>query len=444
MQKVLIANRGEIAVRIIRTCKEKNIKTVAVYSEADEGMPFTQLADEAVLLGPPPIAQSYLNGDAMIKIALDQQVDAIHPGYGLLSENATFAQKVQDAGLIWIGPEPDVIQKMGDKVIARQTMLEAGVPIVPGVNEVKDLEQAKLAAEQIGYPVMLKASAGGGGLGMQVCQNEAELQASFPTLQKKAASYFGDDCLFLEKWLSQTKHIEVQIVADQLRVTHLFERDCSVQRRNQKVIEESLAPSIRPQTREYLYEMAVRAAEAVQYTGVGTVEFLVDEQEQIYFLEMNTRLQVEHTITESITGLDLVALQIHLIEGNHLPDSIWTIRPQGHAFQFRIYAEDPETFYPSPGTIQTYRIPQDEGIRMDSGVELGSIVSPYYDPLIAKCIVHADSRVLALTKSKRALTEFEINGIKTNIPLLLRILEEQTFVQGNYRTNLLEKSKTKG
>lgn len=440
MNKVLIANRGEIACRIIRACRQQGLRTVAVYSDADQDAPFVKMADESVRIGPPPVAQSYLNMDAILDVARTTGADAIHPGYGLLSENATFAEKVLKQGLVWIGPKPDVIAKMGDKVMARSLMEKAGVPVVPGTHGLSSLEEALQAAEQIGYPVMIKASAGGGGIGMLVCKNEEELRKGYETVKGRAKAYFGDDTLFMEKWIETSRHVEVQIAGDSFgNVIHLFERECSVQRRNQKVIEESPSPYIKAETRERLTEAAVRAAKYVGYTGVGTVEFLVGPDDVFYFLEMNTRIQVEHPVTEEVVGIDLVQLQLDLARGNSLSLSQDEVKCKGHAIEYRIYAEDPQTFYPSPGKITRFELPKGEGVRIDSGVEEGSTVSPFYDPMIAKLVVSGSSREEVLEKSKNALEDFKIEGIKTNIPLLLQVLQHPDFVQGNYDTRLLYK-----
>lgn len=438
IKKVLIANRGEIARRIIRTCRERGIRVVAVYSDADKSLPFVNEADEAVPIGPPPVAQSYLNMEAIVAAAVQTGADAIHPGYGLLSENAAFARKVEAAGIRFIGPTPEVIAAMGDKVTARRQMAAAGVPTVPGTqNGVLQVEEALAAAKEIGYPVMLKASAGGGGIGMVVCRSDDELTKAFPTAQGRAKAYFGDGTLFLEKYIEQPRHVEVQIAADKQRTIHLFERECSIQRRNQKVIEESLSPSIAETTRSRLYEAGMQAARAVGYTGVGTVEFLVDADEQIYFLEMNTRLQVEHPVTEAITGLDLVALQLDLAVEQSLPFVQEGIKAAGHAIEYRIYAEDPTTFMPSPGKIEVFSAPRGEGIRVDSGVEAGNEVSPFYDPMIAKLVVSGATRDEALLRSRKALASFQIEGIRTNLPLLQAVTNDPQFVAGKYNTHYL-------
>lgn len=442
LRKVLIANRGEIACRIIRTCQERGWKSVAVYSEADRMMPFVEMADEAICIGPPPVAKSYLNQEAILDAAKRTQADALHPGYGFLSENAQFAKRVQEAGIRWIGPEPEVIQMMGDKVTARATMSQAGVPIAPGTGALASLEEACQAAAEIGYPVMIKASAGGGGIGMQVCPNEEALRQSYASIQTKARAYFGDAAVYIEKWVSPARHIEVQIAADaDGQVIHLFERDCSVQRRNQKVIEESLAPTLDVTIRKRMYQAAVAAAQAVRYTGVGTVEFLLGSDGEFYFLEMNTRLQVEHPVTEMITGLDLVAMQCDLACGVVLALKQEDVSVQGHAIEWRIYAEDPVTFYPSPGMITVFEPPTGEGIRVDAGVKEGTMVSPYYDPLLAKLIVSGSNREEALAKSHQALEAFKVEGIKTNLPLLRRLAQEPMFTSGKYDTQIISQLK---
>ena len=359
MDKILIANRGEIALRIIKTCKRLGIGTVAVYSEADADMPFVKEADEAFLLGPAQVQQSYLKADDIIEIAVRAGVDGIHPGYGLLSENAEFVRKVQAAGIQFIGPDADTIDKMGDKIGSRVTMKAAGVPVVPGTDEgIASLEDAVRAAAEIGYPIMLKASAGGGGIGMVRCEDEQALSQHFQSVKTRAKAYFGDDVVFLEKFIANARHIEVQIFGDNFgNVVHLFERNCSVQRRNQKVIEESPSPHLPEETRHRLYKAAVDAAKAVSYKNAGTVEFIVDENNELYFLEMNTRLQVEHPVTEEVTGFDLVEWQLEIAKGNKLPVIDQTsIKSTGHAIEFRIYAEDPIKFMPSPGTITETRL----------------------------------------------------------------------------------------
>ncbi|WP_438316873.1 acetyl-CoA carboxylase biotin carboxylase subunit [Sporosarcina sp. FA9] len=440
MKKILIANRGEIAMRIMKTCKRLGIATVAVYSEADKDMPFVHEADEAFLLGPPPVQQSYLKSEEIIRIALENGVDAIHPGYGLLSENADFVRKIEAAGIKFIGPDAETIVKMGDKIGSRVMMQGAGVPVVPGTNEgIATLEDAIRFAAEIGYPIMLKASAGGGGIGMVLCETEQALSQNFETVKKRAKIYFGDDVVFLEKYISNARHIEVQIFGDDRgNVVHLFERNCSVQRRNQKVIEESPSPELLEDTRGKLHAAAVNAAKAVDYKNAGTVEFIVDEKNEIYFLEMNTRLQVEHPVTEEITGFDLVEWQIEVAKGNDLPvTSQEDIKFVGHAIEFRIYAEDPIKFMPSPGPLHKMDWGNTDGVRVDFGYIEGNQVTPFYDPLISKVIVHAETREKAIEKSKTFLAGVQIEGLKTNLPLFNEFLDFERFQTGDYTTAVL-------
>ena len=400
MNKILIANRGEIALRIMKTCKRLGIRTVAVHSEADEHMPFVRYADEAFNIGPGPVLQSYLKADDIIDVALKTGADAIHPGYGLLSENAGFARKVRDAGLTFIGPDAETIELMGDKIASRTKMKNAGVPVVPGTDEgVATLEEAIEAVEQIGYPVMLKASAGGGGIGMVRCESEQALSQHFQSIKSRAKAYFGDDVVFLEKFVENARHIEVQIFGDDKgNIVHLFERNCSVQRRNQKVIEESPSPSLTEEVKNRLLKAAVAAGKAVHYKNAGTVEFILSEDDEFYFLEMNTRLQVEHPVTEEVTGFDLVEWQIEVARGNELPvTEQQQIKSTGHAMEFRIYAEDPATFMPSPGAIRKMEWNDSADVRIDIGYEEGGSVTPFYDPMIAKVIVHADGRQEAIS-----------------------------------------------
>lgn len=440
MRKVLIANRGEIARRIIRTCQKQGISTVAVYSEADKSMPFVREADEAIHIGPPPVPQSYLNIEAIIAAALATRADSVHPGYGLLSENAAFASRCLEAGLTFIGPTPEVIAQMGDKVTARKIMREAGVPVVPGYEgQMNTPEEAINRAGEMGYPVMLKASAGGGGIGMQVVHNNDELRQAFQSARGRAKAYFGDDTMFLEKYVENPHHIEVQIVADNHgNVLHLLERECSIQRRHQKVLEESPSPFLDEALRDQICQAAVLAAKAVNYTGVGTVEFIMDDQKRFYFLEMNTRLQVEHPVTEEMTGLDLVGLQLDVAKGDALEVRQHDVKALRHAIECRIYAEDPVTFLPSPGTIDTYLPPQMEHVRIDDGVEAGTQVTPFYDPLIAKLIVSGQTRMEAIERAIQALEQYQISGIKTNLPFLLEVLRDAEFQQGIYTTQFVQ------
>ena len=440
MKKVLIANRGEIARRIIKTCKKLNIETVAIYSEADEGLPYVKEADYAFLIGPSPVHQSYLKVDDIIKLAIDENVDAIHPGYGFLSENADFARKAEAAGITFIGPKPETIEKMGDKIESRLTMIEADVPVVPGTEEgLSSIDAAKEAATKIGYPIMLKASAGGGGIGMIKCDDEAMLEKHFDSIKTRAKSYFGSDVVFLEKFIDASRHIEVQIFGDKFgNVVHLFERNCSVQRRNQKVIEESPSPNFPEEAREKLFEAAIKAAKAVDYINAGTVEFIVDQNHQFYFLEMNTRLQVEHPVTEAITGLDLVEWQLKVASEEQLPIiEQATIQSNGHAIEFRVYAEDPKTFFPSPGTISKQSWGEVQDIRVEAGYEEGDKVTPFYDPMISKVIVHAENRKLAIEKAQKVFSSAKIEGVKTNLSLFEQFLHAESFTSGVYSTSVL-------
>ncbi|WP_400163430.1 acetyl/propionyl/methylcrotonyl-CoA carboxylase subunit alpha [Brevibacillus sp. TJ4] len=445
MRKVLIANRGEIARRIIRTCKAHGIATVAVYSDADRNMPFVREADEALHIGPPPVPHSYLNVEAIIAAAKQSGADAVHPGYGLLSENEAFARRVRDEGLVFIGPTPEVIGQMGDKLTARKLMKQAGVPVVPGSEQaIATADEAAALAAEFGYPVMLKASAGGGGIGMQICREEAELHQAFQTARNRAKAYFGNDDMYVEKYVEKPRHIEVQIAADQHgKVIHLLERECSIQRRHQKVIEESPSPFLDDALREQLCQAAVRAGEAVGYTGVGTVEFIVDQEKHFYFLEMNTRLQVEHAVTEEMIGMDLVALQLEIASGKPLTIRQDDVKAVRHAIELRVYAEDPVSFLPSPGTITLYQAPRLDDVRIDDGVESGTQVTPFYDPMIAKVIASGATRQAAIERAREAIGQYMITGIKTNIPFLLDVLQDEQFVQGNYTTWFVQERMSK-
>lgn len=439
-QKILIANRGEIARRIIRTCQTLGIETVAIYSEADADSLHVQEATESYCVGPAPVAKSYLQMDDIIAIAKKSGAEAVHPGYGLLSENAHFAQAVVDAGLVFIGPHADVIAAMGSKVEARKRMEQAGVPIVPGVNEaLADAEEAVAVAARFGYPVMLKASAGGGGIGMQLVHDEQTLREAFDSNQKRATNFFGDGTMFIEKFIENPHHIEVQIIADASgQVVPLFERECSVQRRNQKVIEEAPSPFISAHTREKMLDAAVKAAASIGYTNAGTIEFLVDSEQQFYFLEMNTRLQVEHPVTEEITGLDLVEWQLRIAAGEKLAFTREQVTRNGHAIEVRIYAENPVTFFPSPGTITALSLPQGEGVRHEIAVQAGSVVTPFYDPMLAKMIVTGADRYDACEKLLVALANYKVEGIQTNIPMLLHIAAHEQFKNGHTTTKFVE------
>jgi acetyl-CoA carboxylase biotin carboxylase subunit len=440
LRKVLIANRGEIALRVIRACRELGIASVAVYSEADRTALHARLADESWPCGPAPPRESYLDAERLLEIARRSGADAVHPGYGFLSESGDFADACTAAGLVFIGPSGDVIRRMGDKVTARRTMRDAGVPVVPGSFE--RLTDADLAehARGIGYPVMLKASAGGGGRGLRLARDERELAAAVDRARGEARSAFGDDGLYLEKALERPRHVEVQVLADgRGRTVHLFERACSVQRRHQKLLEEAPAPQLDSALRERLGAAAVAAAEAVGYRGAGTVEFLLDAEGAFHFLEMNTRIQVEHPVTEAITGIDLVQAQLSLAGGEPLSFTQEEVALRGHALEARIYAEDPSRgFLPSPGRIGVLRIPSGPGVRVDAGVEAGDEVTTHYDALLAKVIAWGEDRGAARARLARALGEFVITGVATTLPFHRRLLDDPAFRAGRYDTGIVE------
>ncbi|MFJ5771755.1 acetyl-CoA carboxylase biotin carboxylase subunit [Psychrobacillus sp. NPDC093180] len=439
--KILIANRGEIALRVIRTCKNLGIQTVAIYSEADADSLFVRQADEAYCVGKPPVNQSYLNIDEIIRIAKESGAEAVHPGYGLLSENAGFARRCVEAGLVFIGPSSDIIASMGSKIEARKMMKEAGVPVVEGIDTALDNEeQAKEAGKKIGYPLMLKASAGGGGIGMQLVNSEEELVKAFEGNKKRAESFFGDGTMFLEKYIAEPHHIEVQILADTHgNVIPLWERECSIQRRNQKVVEEAPSPFISEETRQKMLDAAVQAAKHIGYSNAGTIEFLVDREQNFYFLEMNTRLQVEHPVTEEITGLDLVEQQLKVAYGERLSIKREDVERKGHAIEVRIYAEDPKTFFPSPGKITAFQLPQGEGVRNECAIEAGSQVTPFYDPMIGKLITWGETRSEACARMKEALENYKVEGIKTNIPMLIETVSHEQFLSGYTTTDFVNK-----
>ncbi|MDP1421392.1 acetyl-CoA carboxylase biotin carboxylase subunit [Peribacillus simplex] len=441
IRKILIANRGEIASRIIRTCRKLGIKTVAVHSEADSDSPFVGLADEAYLLGGPRVQESYLNVNKILEIAEKTGVEAIHPGYGFLSENADFARSCEEAGLIFIGPKPEIIQQMGNKVEARKKMEQSGLPLVPGFSRpLIDSAEAAAVAEKIGYPVMLKAAAGGGGIGMQAVANEDELTKAFEGNQKRAQLFFGNGDMFIEKLIEKPRHIEIQVLADSFgNAVYLWERECSVQRRHQKVVEEAPSPFLDAETRKRMGMAAVKAVKSIGYSNAGTLEFLVDADKNFYFLEMNTRLQVEHPVTEEITGLDLVEQQIKIASGNKLEFTQSEIKQDGHSIEVRIYAEDPKTFYPAPGRITSMELPEGEGIRHELAVHGTSVVSHFYDPMIAKLVVSGDSRDKAIERLREALASYKIEGIKTNLPLLMEITSHEAFSQGDTTTDFIAK-----
>ena len=440
--KILVANRGEIARRIILACRELGVRAVAIYSEADQGAPWSRLADESYPLPGATAAESYLNQAAIFEIARTSGVDAIHPGYGFLSENAHFARACAVHGFVFIGPSPEAMDLMGSKASARELAQRAGVPVVPGVDGA-GLNDADLiaAAAQIGYPVLIKASAGGGGKGMRVVWSEGELDGALQAARKEARNSFGDDHIILEKYFTAIHHVEIQVLADAHgRTLHLFERECSIQRRHQKIIEESPAPVVTDEDlRQRMAEAAVSLARAAHYVSAGTVEFIVDEAGGYYFLEMNTRLQVEHPITELVTGLDLAAWQIRIASNERLPFDQSAIRQRGHAIECRIYAEDPANqFLPSIGEISFYQPPFGPGVRVDDGIETGTQVSPYYDPMLAKVITWGGTRREAIGKMTRALRDTIVLGVTTNIPYLLAILQEPLFLDGRTTTNYLD------
>jgi acetyl-CoA carboxylase biotin carboxylase subunit len=445
-KRILIANRGEIAVRVMRTCREMGISPLAVFSEADREALHVRTADHALCIGLPPARESYLDFQKILDAARTLGAEAIHPGYGFLSENAEFAKACEDAGLVFIGPDARAIREMGDKRLARTRMGEAGVPLVPGAHGSEagfpDGESALSAARLIGLPVMLKAAAGGGGKGMRLVTEERRLVKAFEAARREALAAFGDGTIYVEKFITHPRHVEVQVMADgRGRVVHLFERDCSVQRRHQKVIEETPCPVLDETTRRRMGEVAVRAARAVSYRGAGTVEFLYGGEGQFYFLEMNTRLQVEHPITELCTGEDLVRHQILVADGQPLEVEQEEIRPRGAAIECRIYAEDPVAFLPSPGTISHLKIPGGPGVRDDSGVYPGATISPYYDPLISKLCVWAKDRPQAIARMRRALREYAVVGIRTNLAFHRLALQHPAFVTGRYDTSFIETHK---
>lgn len=438
-KKILIANRGEIALRVIRTCKEMGIKTVAVYSTADADSLHVRFADEAVCIGPPKSAESYLDIPKIIAAAEITNADAIHPGYGFLSENADFSRICAENHIKFIGASPEMIEAMGDKASAKATMKKAGVPTIPG-NEgiLESLKQATKIAKKIGYPVMLKATAGGGGKGMQVCHDEEGLAEGWESTRREAAAAFGNDDMYMEKFVVEPRHIEIQIAADQRgKACHLSERDCSIQRRHQKLVEETPSPYMTDKLREKMGKAAIKAAEAVKYEGVGTVEFLVDAHRDFYFMEMNTRIQVEHTITEEVVNYDLIKEQIKLAAGENISGKNYY--PQMHAIQCRINAEDPDrNFAPCPGLITDYHAPGGHGVRLDTHVYSGYSIPPYYDSMISKLIVVAQTREEAILKMQRALDEYVIEGVKTTIPFHQRLMRHERFKSGDFTTKFME------
>lgn len=441
IHKLLIANRGEIALRIMRSAKEMGIKTVAVFSEADRNAMHVRFADEAYCIGPPPSSESYLRKDKIIDVAKKSGADAIHPGYGFLSENEEFADLVKKEGLIFIGPSAKSMETMGDKLAAKEAVSKFNVPLVPGTKTaITDIAEAKGIAKKIGYPILIKASAGGGGKGMRVVENEADFQNQMERAISEATSAFGDGAVFIEKYIMKPRHIEFQIFGDQHgNVVHLFDRECSIQRRHQKVVEEAPSCVLTPELRKKMGEAAVNAAKAANYYNAGTIEFILDEDMSFYFLEMNTRLQVEHPVTEMITGLDLVKLQIKIAEGEKLPFTQEDLAIHGHAIEVRVCAEDPtNNFLPDIGTLQTYRVPQGHGVRVDGGFEERMTIPVQYDPLLAKLVVHAETRDLAMDKMKRAIDDFEISGVATTLGFGHFVMGHEAFRSGNFNTRFIE------
>jgi propionyl-CoA carboxylase alpha chain len=440
MKKILVANRGEIALRIMRTIRRMGIATVAVYSEADRHSPHVRFADEAVCIGPPASAQSYLDADRILEVCRMLGVDGIHPGYGFLSENAAFAQKVKDAGMTFIGPTPEAMRVMGSKLAAKEAVKKYDVPMVPGIEKaVTDVELAKRIAGEIGYPVLIKASAGGGGKGMRVVREADEMQEQMERAISEATSSFGDGSVFIEKYVSSPRHIEVQIVADlHGNIVHAFERECSVQRRHQKVVEETPSAAVTPELRRRIGEAAVKVARSCNYTSLGTVEFLMDEASNFYFLEMNTRLQVEHPVTEMVTGLDLVEVQIRIAMGEVLPFRQDDLSIDGHAIELRVYAEDPlNQFMPSIGTLTRYEKPVGDGVRVDDGYEQGMSIPIYYDPMIAKLAVHGSTRAEAIQRMLQAIRDYRIEGVQTTLPFGTFVMEHEAFVSGRFDTHFV-------
>ncbi|HEX6436185.1 MAG TPA: acetyl-CoA carboxylase biotin carboxylase subunit [Candidatus Binatia bacterium] len=440
-KRILIANRGEIAVRIARACRELDIETVAVYSEADREALHVKYADYAYAIGPAPSVQSYLNIDRIIEVAKRSHAEAMHPGYGFLAENSQFAKRCLAEGIVFIGPSPEVIDQMGDKVKARAIMKAAGVPVVPGSDGILTSEEQVLSTlEAIGYPCMLKAVAGGGGKGLRLVRSRREVSSAYRAVGSEAASSFGDPRLYVEKYIEKPRHIEIQILGDNYgRVLHLFDRECSIQRRHQKVIEESPAPGLDDRTRRRIGRIAIQGARAVRYVGAGTLEFLLDQEQNFYFLEMNTRLQVEHAVTERVIGIDLVKAQIEIAAGGYLPWRQRHITQTGHAIECRIYAEDAENdFMPCPGKIEGLRLPEGLGLRNDCGVYEGAEVPIYYDPMIAKLITWGENRVEAILRMRRALREYQVRGIKTNISFHQWILRHPNFMSGKVHTGFID------
>ncbi|MCK0124657.1 acetyl-CoA carboxylase biotin carboxylase subunit [Gelidibacter sp. F2691] len=442
MKKILIANRGEIAIRVMKTAKRMGIKTVAVYSTADRNSPHVKFADEAVLIGEAPSNQSYLLGNKIIEVAKRLDVDAIHPGYGFLSENADFAEACEANNIIFIGPKSKAIKIMGSKLAAKEAVKHYDIPMVPGIDEaITDVEKAQAIAKEIGFPILIKASAGGGGKGMRVVEKASELESQMKRAISEATSAFGDGSVFIEKYVSSPRHIEIQVMADTHGNTiHLFERECSIQRRHQKVIEEAPSSVLTPELRHKMGEAAIKVAQACDYVGAGTVEFLLDEHLNFYFLEMNTRLQVEHPVTELITNTDLVELQIRVARGEVLPIKQEDLKIKGHAMELRVYAEDPlNDFLPSVGNLEVYRLPVGDNIRVDNGFEEGMDIPIYYDPMLAKLITYGATRAEAIEEMLKAIAHYHIEGIETTLPFGTFVFEHEAFRSGKFDTHFVKK-----
>ncbi|WMN07449.1 acetyl-CoA carboxylase biotin carboxylase subunit [Marivirga arenosa] len=442
IKKILVANRGEIALRVMRSARELGIKTVAIFSEADRNALHVRYADEAVCVGPPASADSYLRIDKIIKTCKDLQVDAIHPGYGFLSENADFAREVEKEGIIFIGPSAESIEVMGDKLSAKSAVLKRDVPLVPGLDKaITDVAFAKKKADEIGYPILIKASAGGGGKGMRIVEDPADFESQMDRAVSEAKNAFGNGAVFIEKFVTSPRHIEIQVLGDQHgNVIHLFERECSIQRRHQKVIEEAPSSCLTPEIREKMGQAAIDVAKSCNYYGAGTVEFIVDEKLNFYFLEMNTRLQVEHPVSEQITGVDLVKEQIRIAEGKALSYKQEDLSIKGHSVEVRVYAEDPQNnFLPDIGRLKVYKRPQGTGIRVDDGFEQGMEIPIHYDPMIAKLITYADNREEAISRMIRAIDEYEIVGIQTTLSFCKYVLQHDAFTSGDFDTKFIEK-----
>lgn len=442
IKKILVANRGEIALRIMKTARNMGIKTVAVFSEADRNAPHVKFADEAVCIGPPPSNESYLLGDKIIKVAKELNVDAIHPGYGFLSENAEFGESVEKSGMIFIGPKSHAIRIMGSKLAAKDAVKKYDIPMVPGTDEaITDVAAAKEIAKEIGFPILIKASAGGGGKGMRIVENANEFEEQMKRAISEAENAFGDGSVFIEKFVTSPRHIEIQVLADNFGNTvHLFERECSIQRRHQKVVEEAPSSVLTPELRNQMGEAAVKVAKACDYVGAGTVEFLLDDKHNFYFLEMNTRLQVEHPVTELITGLDLVEQQINVANNEKLSFSQEDLKISGHAFELRVYAEDPlNNFMPSVGKLEVYRPPSGKNIRVDDGFTEGMQVPIQYDPMLSKLITYGKTRNEAMQRMLEAISEYDIEGVSTTLPFGKFVFEHEAFRSGNFDTNFVKK-----